>query len=111
VWMRFLAQVLLLRFLWFAGRALLPCQSLASLLHCALDSLVRFGLRGSRRGALLGGNVVLGHGHDNVAGALLISERTAHRRRAQPLPRSEERRVGKEGGSRGRASSAERRRA
>ena len=45
-----------------------------------------FGFREIRGNAFSGGDMMLGNADKNVRGALLIAERTAHRRWAQPLP-------------------------
>src|SRR5487761_438877 len=73
----------LLSFLGLFGAIL---ERFARLADGALDALLRFALRLGGLGAIFGGANVLGHFDDNVARALLVAERPAHWRRAQPLP-------------------------
>src|SRR5712692_2835373 len=81
-----LPQSRLLLLLSLLHARLFPGQHLARLAHGAAHALVRFRFGCRSRHALFCGDVMLGNAHQDVAGAPLITERPAHRRRTQPLP-------------------------
>src|SRR5580704_16626969 len=81
VWMCLLSQgvspPLLLRRL--SGRLFLSGEGLASFLDGSGHALLRFGFRRGRGDAVLRGDVMLGHSHDDVRRAALVAERAANR--------------------------------